>query len=86
MQLSTLFVQEQSAGARGRLADVGVIWDTRLLPRPTQQRLGVLSLSRGFEQMPGKAQDTHTKEHTSSLTGTGPEVLSLAIEVCVCFL
>lgn len=37
MHPSALFAQESSAGALGMLADVGVIWDMWLLPRPTQQ-------------------------------------------------
>lgn len=59
MHPSALFAQVPSAGARGRLADVGVIWDMRLLPRPTQQCFGVQSLGYGFEQVPGRRGHTH---------------------------
>lgn len=84
MHPSVLFAQELCAGARGMLADVDVIWDMRLLPRPTQQRFEVQSLSFGLEQVPGRRRNTQTtqaNEHPSSLRGTSPLVLSSAIAV-----
>ncbi len=63
---SALFAQEVSAGAQGTLADVGVIWDMRPLPRPTQQRSGVQSLSYGFEQVPGRRRNTHKHKQTNT--------------------
>lgn len=79
MHPSVLFAQELCAGARGMLADVDVIWDMRLLPRPTQQRFGVQSLSFGLEQVPGRHRNTQTtqaNEYPSSLRDTGALVLS----------
>lgn len=81
MHPSVLFAQELCAGARGMLADVDVIWDMRLLPRPTQQRFGVQSLSFGLEQVPGRRRNTQTTQHPSSLRDTGALVLSSGIAV-----
>lgn len=48
MHPSVEFAQKPPAGARGRLADVGVIWDTKLLPRPAQRSFGAQSLGYGL--------------------------------------
>ena len=77
---SALSAQEHCAGARGILPDVGVIWDMRLLPRPTQQRFGEQSLSYGSEQVPGRRRNTqnaHKKnENLGPQRSTVPQVLS----------
>lgn len=48
MHPSVEFAQKPPAGARGKLADVGVIWDTKLLPRPAQRSFGAQSLGYGL--------------------------------------
>lgn len=50
MHPSAQFAQKPPAGAWDRLADVGVIWDTRLLPRPAQWCCGAQSLSYGLSR------------------------------------
>ncbi len=64
MQPSALFAREQSAGGRGKLADVGVIWDRWLLPRPTRQCFRVKSLVLVLSRCQA---GTHTNKLTPKL-------------------
>lgn len=56
-----LFAQELCAGARVMLADVDVIWDTRLRAKgPPHTALECRAFSVSFEEVPGLRRNTQT--------------------------